>query len=162
MKQTLSFMLIIALTVLTVLAAIAQEHDRSSDRREDKTIKDIRTVLDAQVGAWNRGDIESFMDGYWRSPQTLFVSGDYVMRGWDNVLKRYKQNYNTREKMGLLSFSELEIKMISLDAAIATGRWKLTRSGNDSPHGRFTLIMRRKPEGWRIVHDHTSSASDSD
>lgn len=128
-----------------------------SDTKEAKTIAAIRALMDAQVAAWNRGDIEGFMEGYWRSPDTIFVSGDSVTRGWQTVLDRYKKGYDTREKMGTLSFTEIEIKPIDNDLAVVIGRWQLARTG-DAPRGRFTLIFRRFKEGWRIVHDHTSSA----
>ncbi|MDT4951884.1 MAG: hypothetical protein QOJ02_22 [Acidobacteriota bacterium] len=142
---------------VTALASHQQEQTMKPNKHDEKTIAAIRTVLDAQVAAWNRGDIEGFMDGYWRSDETVFVSGDTVTHGWAVVLDRYKKGYSTREKMGTLTFSELEMKVISKDTAIALGRWQLARSG-DTPHGRFTLIFRHKAEGWRIVHDHTSSA----
>jgi uncharacterized protein (TIGR02246 family) len=139
----------------TALAAPGQEETVKPNKRDAKVVAAIRAVLDAQVAAWNRGDIEGFMDGYWRSTETVFVSGDTLTRGWAVVLERYKKGYATREKMGTLLFSDLEIKVIGKDAAVALGRWQLTRAA-DTPHGRFTLIFRRKPEGWRIVHDHTS------
>ena len=88
---------------------------------------------------------------------TTFVSGDTVTRGWQTVLERYKARYDTRAKMGTLAFSELEFKPLSEFYIMATGRWQLTRDA-DTPHGRFTLIFRRTGAGWRIVHDHTSSA----
>ena len=117
----------------------------------------IRAVLDAQRDAWNRGDIEGYMDGYDRSPNTLFVSGNNVTRGWQTVLDRYKKTYDSREKMGALTFSDLEITLLSKDAALVLGRWRLKRA-NDEPHGTFTLLFRKTKAGWRIVHDHTSSA----
>ncbi|MDT5060759.1 MAG: hypothetical protein QOH63_1218 [Acidobacteriota bacterium] len=141
---------------VTALASRQQEQTMKPNKHDEKTIAAIRAVLDAQVAAWNRGDIEGFMDGYWRSDETVFVSGDTVTHGWQTVLDRYKKGYSTREKMGTLTFSELEIKVVSKDTAVALGRWQLARSG-DTPHGRFTLIFRHKAEGWRIVHDHTSS-----
>jgi len=139
------------------LASGQEEQAAKPNKRDAKEIAAIRTVLDTQVAAWNRGDIEGFMDGYWRSGETVFVSGDTVTHGWAVVLDRYKKGYSTREKMGTLTFSDLEIKVISKDTAVALGRWQLTRA-SDTPHGRFTLIFRHKAEGWRIVHDHTSSA----
>ncbi|MDQ3687380.1 MAG: nuclear transport factor 2 family protein [Acidobacteriota bacterium] len=123
----------------------------------DKNVAAVRAVLDAQVAAWNRGDIEEFMKGYERAETIVFVSGDNVTRGWQTVMDRYKKNYGSPEKMGTLAFSELEIKPLSPFYATAVGRWQLTRA-SDTPRGRFTLIFRRTTEGWRIVHDHTSSA----
>jgi uncharacterized protein (TIGR02246 family) len=120
----------------------------------------IRDLLRQQVEAWNRGDIDAFMNGYARSDKTTFVSGDDVHRGWNVVLQRYKARYPDKIRMGKLTFRDLEVHTLSPDAAIATGRWHLQRA-KDTPHGRFTLILRRLPEGWRIVHDHTSSAETS-
>ena len=117
----------------------------------------IRAVLDAQAAAWNRGDVEGYMDGYDRSPKTEFVGGDSITRGWQEVLDRYKKKYDTREKMGTLTFSDLEITMLGKDAALVLGRWRLKRA-TDEPHGTFTLLFRKTKSGWRIVHDHSSSA----
>ena len=118
---------------------------------------EIENVIRAQQDAWNRGDIEAFMNGYWKSDETVFVSGDDVTRGWQKVLDRYKKKYSDRAKMGSLTFSDLEIKPLSDDSAVVLGSWRLERA-NDEPHGRFTLIFRRFPDGWKIVHDHTSAA----
>ena len=117
----------------------------------------IRAVIEMQATAWNRGDVEAYMDGYDRSPNTEFVGGDSITRGWQQVLDRYKQRYDSREKMGTLTFSDLEITVLSGDAALVLGRWHLKRA-NDEPHGTFTLLFRKTKAGWRIVHDHTSSA----
>ena len=133
----------------TSIAANAQSES-------DKTKAAIRAVLNAQRDAWNKGDIEGYMDGYERSETTVFVSGDNVTHGWQTVLERYKKSYNTREKMGELSFSDLEITMLSKDSAVVLGRWLLKRA-SDEPHGRFTLIFKKTKNGWKIIHDHTSS-----
>ena len=116
---------------------------------------EIRAVMKAQVAAWNRGDIDGFMEGYARSRATEFVSGDKLTRGWQTVRDRYQKKYDSREKMGVLTFSELKITPLGRDAAVVLGRWKLARK-SDRPHGIFTLLFRRTPAGWRIVHDHTS------
>jgi ketosteroid isomerase-like protein len=123
---------------------------------ENKTTAAIRAVIEAQRDAWNKGDIEGYMDGYDRSENTVFVSGDTVTHGWQTVLDRYKKGYDTREKMGQLTFSDLEFTILSKDSAVVVGRWLLKRA-NDEPHGRFTLIFKRTKQGWRIIHDHTSS-----
>jgi ketosteroid isomerase-like protein len=118
-------------------------------------VTEIKAVLKAQQDAWNRGDIEAFMNGYARSASTVFISEDTVRRGWGTVRSRYEQKYSSRAKMGTLTFSDLEVTLLSSDSAVTSGRWKLKRA-NDQPHGRFTLILKRLPEEWRIVHDHTS------
>jgi ketosteroid isomerase-like protein len=117
----------------------------------------IRSVLRAQQEAWNRGDIDGLMNGYARSASTVFVSEDTIRRGWETVRERYRKKYSDRAKMGTLTFSDLEITLLSPDAAVVLGGWRLERA-KDRPHGRFTLIFKRLPEGWRIVHDHTSAA----
>jgi len=122
-------------------------------------VPEIPNVLRAQQDDWNRGDIDAFMNGYWRSEKTVFVSGDEVTRGWQKVLDRYKARYSDRAKMGALTFSDLEITQLSNDSAVALGSWKLKRD-NDEPHGRFTLIFRKFQDGWKIIHDHTSAAED--
>ena len=127
-----------------------------SGQQGDANVAAVRAVLDAQAAAWNRGDIDGYMDGYAREETTTFISGDTITRGWKTVLDRYKRNYDSRAKMGTLAFTELEIKPLG-EFYIASGRWQLTRQG-DNPRGRFTLILRRADAGWRIIHDHTSSA----
>jgi ketosteroid isomerase-like protein len=161
MKRKVKFIrpaLFVFIACLPVLAWAGQEQRAAGpklNKQDEKIVAAVRAVLDAQVAAWNRGSIEGFMDGYARSAETAFVSGDKVTRGWQTVLDRYKKGYDTREKMGQLAFSELEITPLSKNSAVALGRWQLTRA-QDSPHGRFTLIFRRTPAGWRIIHDHTS------
>jgi len=121
------------------------------------SVAEIQSVLSAQQDAWNRGDIDAFMNGYAQSASTVFVSEDEVRRGWETVRDRYRVRYSDRAKMGTLNFSQIEVTMLSPEAAVVLGRWRLKRA-SDEPHGRFTLIFKRLPEGWRIVHDHTSAA----
>ena len=151
MKHRLVTTPILLLVLSTATLSLAQ------NQKDAKSIAAVRAVLDAQAAAWNRGDIETYMDGYARSADTVFVSGDRVTRGWQTVLERYKKAYDSRKKMGTLTFSDVEINMLSKDAAIVLGRWHLQRS-KDEPHGRFTLLFRKTNAGWKIVHDHTSSA----
>ena len=132
-------------------------HATKPNQRQQRDMAAIRAVLKEQSDAWNRGDVEGYMNGYDRSKETIFVSGDDVTRGWQTVFDRYKKKYDSREKMGTLSFSDLEITLMGNDGAIVLGRWHLQRA-QDDPHGRFTLILRRTNLGWKIIHDHTSSA----
>ena len=129
--------------------------------RTPNAVVQIRSILRAQQDALNRGDVDEFMNGYARSASTVFISEDSVRRGWKTVRARYRRKYSDRAKMGTLSFSDIEINLLSSDAAVVLGRWRLERA-KDRPHGRFTLIFRRLPEGWRIVHDHTSAAPTAD
>jgi ketosteroid isomerase-like protein len=111
--------------------------------------------MNMQAADWNRGDIDAFMKGYWNSEKLVFASGDGLTRGWQPTLDRYKKSYDSRAKMGTLTFSDLEVNVISKDAAVVLGSWSLARE-KDNPHGKFTLIFRKFKDGWRIVHDHTS------
>ena len=147
---------IIGMTGALVAVAVYQGCGKMPDKQHDENIAAVRAVLEAQAAAWNRGDIESFMDGYAREETTTFVSSDKITRGWQTVLERYRKTYDTREKMGTLQFDDLDIKPLSEFYIITTGRWQLALAGGETPHGRFTLIFRRTPDGWRIIHDHTS------
>jgi len=143
---------------LALLPTACVNTSATSDKENDANIAKVRVVIEEQAAAWNRGDIEGFMKGYEQVEGITFVSGDQITRGWQTVLERYRKNYDSREKMGTLAFTELEFKPISPFYITALGRYQLTRSNGETPHGRFTLIFRRTAQGWRIVHDHTSSA----
>jgi ketosteroid isomerase-like protein len=145
--------------VCVALVVVASAHAGSTPRGPKNPTPEaaVRSVLDAQVSAWNRGDIDGFMEGYDRSPNTRFASGGTVTRGWATVMQRYKANYSTAEKMGTLEFTDLETTVVSPTRALVFGRWKLTRA-TDTPNGLFTLLFERTKTGWKIVADHTSSA----
>jgi ketosteroid isomerase-like protein len=118
----------------------------------------IRAVLDQQVRDWNAGNLSGFMEGYAKSEQTRFASGGDISLGWQTVFDRYQEKYGTGATMGTLRFSDVEITSFDSGTALAFGRWHLQRSGETSS-GLFTLLFRKAPEGWRIVHDHTSAAA---
>ena len=118
----------------------------------------IRAVLDEQQAAWNRGDVTAFMKGYWNSPDLTFAGSSGITRGWEPVTARYCKNYPDAAAMGHLDFSDIEIRELGSNAALVLGRWRLKRA-NDAPGGVFTLVFERFPEGWRIIHDHTSADS---
>jgi ketosteroid isomerase-like protein len=149
-RPLLSITAVILFLVVSTWSVSAQSSDTKANAA-------IRAVLDAQAAAWNRGDIEGYMDGYDRSPDIAFASGNRVTRGWQTVLDRYKKAYDSREKMGQLTFSDLEITFLNKNTARVLGSWRLQRS-EDEPHGRFTLLFRKRKSGWKIVHDHTTSA----
>ncbi len=117
----------------------------------------VRAVLEAQQQAWNRGDVEGFMSGYEASDSTTFV-GATITRGYQQVLDGYHRRYPTKEKMGQLAFSEVEVKPLGTEYASVIGKWHLTRpagAGGDIG-GIFTLLFRKTPGGWKIILDHTS------
>ena len=117
----------------------------------------IRAVLDKQVEAWNRGDLEGFMAGYWNSPDLVFQSGATLTRGWQATRERYRRRYQAEGKeMGRLRFQDLDVQLLSADAAFIRGKWHLTMKDGSEPGGLFTLLARRIDGEWKIVHDHTS------
>ena len=116
----------------------------------------IRKILDAQQSAWNEGNVGAFLEGYWHSPDLTFSGSGGIARGWDGVLARYKKNYPDRAAMGHLDFSDLEFRFLGKDAALVLGHWHLSRAQGDIG-GVFSLVWQRFPEGWRIIHDHTSA-----
>jgi len=119
----------------------------------------VRQVLERQQEAWNHHDLESFMAGYWNSPELTFFSGAQIYSGWQSTLERYRKTYQSEgREMGKLEFSDLKIEALAPDAALVRGAWHLTMSDGKTPHGWFTLVFRKFPDGWKIIHDHTSAA----
>jgi ketosteroid isomerase-like protein len=115
-------------------------------------------VLDRQVADWNKGDLEAFMAGYWNSPKLVFQSGGQRVDGFEAMRERYRRRYQAEGRaMGQLVFSSVEIEALGPEAAMARGHWRLTMPDGTKPGGLFTVIFRKLPEGWKIVHDHTSA-----
>jgi uncharacterized protein (TIGR02246 family) len=120
---------------------------------------EIRTILKDSEIAWNRGDLVAFAAYYEDSPDTTFIGREVVRGGTKAILDRYRRAYPTPEAMGTLTFSEIEVRPLADGLALATGKFALKRTaaGGGDASGRFTLILRRTPSGWKIIHDHTSS-----
>ena len=124
-----------------------------------QSFDEIDGLLHAQQDAWNRHDLNGFMAGYWNSPQLTFFSGATERDGWQATMDRYRTAYaSPGHEMGKLEFSGLRIEMLGADSAFVRGAWQLTMPDGKTPHGLFTLVFRKFPEGWKIVHDHTSVA----
>ena len=118
----------------------------------------VGAVLAAQVEAWNRGDLEGYMAGYWTSPDLVFFSNGQETRGWQATLDRYRARYQGAGKqMGKLDFPAMDVVTLGPDAALARGRWRLTMPDGKELTGMTTVVLRKRPEGWRIVHDHSSA-----
>ena len=137
----------------TLVANTQQREGKSSDEAA------IKKVLEVQQDAWNRGDVNAFLEGYWHSPELTFSGSSGVARGFDGVRARYQKNYPDRAAMGKLDFSGLEIRLLAPGAALVLGCWHLTRAQDIG--GVFSLVFQRFPsEGWCIIHDHTSVVND--
>jgi ketosteroid isomerase-like protein len=140
---------------LLLAAAVAAAALGDGPQKHPADREAIKSVLTAQRAAWNQGDVEAFLRGYWRSPELTFAGSNGVTRGWDAVLIRYQEGYPDRTAMGKLDFSDLEFRFMGADGALVLGRWHLDRASGGIG-GVFSLVWERFPEGWRIVHDHTS------
>jgi beta-aspartyl-peptidase (threonine type) len=144
-------------TVIILAFASSVVLSAGPGRDDSDAAHQIRKVLDEQVEAWNRRDLEGFMNGYWRSSELTFFSGGTVTSGWDATLARYRQRYQSQgREMGRLAFLDLKIELLGPEAAFVRGRYNLKMSSSEAG-GLFTLTFRKLPAGWRIIHDHTSS-----
>jgi beta-aspartyl-peptidase (threonine type) len=154
-RSPLRLVLIVAgLVVLSSVAVLLRLRSQAPEAAGAKEA--IERVLDSQVVAWNLGDLDNFMHGYWRSPELSFFSGNDRTNGWEATLQRFRQRYQVQNQdMGMLKFGDIEIELLGPESAYVRGRWQLTLA-QGGQGGVFTLIFRKLPEGWRIVHDHTS------
>jgi len=155
MRKVLSLILIGAAAMLLVIASVPRLAAQKADARTEDRAR-ITAVLTAQQAAWNRGDVDSFIVGYWESPELTFSGSGGVARGFDGVRARYKKNYPDKAAMGELAFSDLEFHFLGQDAALVLGKWRLKRENGDVG-GVFSLVWQRFPDGWKIIHDHTST-----
>jgi ketosteroid isomerase-like protein len=129
----------------------------SMGQQSGEATADIRRVLSDQQAAWNRQDLEGFMAGYWNSPELTFFSCAHESKGWQAALDRYRNAYQgAGHTMGHLEFANLRVEMLGTDSAFVRGEFHLTMPDGKTPHGLFTLVFRKFPEGWMIVHDHSA------
>lgn len=150
--------LLASLLLGTLLLAMAVPLHSQTKGDADAGKVAVENVLRAQQDAWNRHDLDEFLAGYWKSAELTFFSGAKQTSGWQATLDRYKATYaSPGHEMGKLEFSGLRIEMLGADAAFVRGAWGLTMSDGKTPHGLFTLVFRKFPDGWKIVHDHTSA-----
>jgi ketosteroid isomerase-like protein len=144
--------LLLLVGVIAALAVCSTGQDAG-----DAASASIRKVIEDQQAAWNRQDLEGFMAGYWDSPELTFFSGAQESKGWQATLDRYKKSYQgTGHEMGKLAFANLRIEMLGPEAAFVRGEFHLAMSDGKTPHGLFTLVFCKFPNGWKIVHDHSA------
>ena len=144
---------LLILMMCAAVAACAQSSDEAA----------VRAMMDAQVAAWNRGDVAAFMQGYENSPETTFI-GATVRKGYEPILERYKRDYSTTAQMGTLTFSRIDVRLLpgscgAEEYAVVTGNFHLERKKQGpgtKDDGIFSLVWRKGPQGWKIVLDHTS------
>jgi beta-aspartyl-peptidase (threonine type) len=129
--------------------------NESATAQGDSIRTAVESVLRAQEEAWNRGDLDAFMEHYWNSDSLAFSSGGKTTRGWTETLNGYRERYPTREKMGRVRFDNLEITPLGDSAALVLGQWNLERE-SEPVSGNFSLVLRKFDDRWLIVHDHTS------
>jgi ketosteroid isomerase-like protein len=148
-----TFVLVLSLAVAVVACAASPPRVAAfapSDRAA------ITSVLGDQITAWNRGDLAAFMGAYAKIPGLVFTSGGNVRRGWQAAFDHYQARYaRDPQAMGTLAFEIDSIDAVGADGAVVLGRWYLTNSAH-AGHGVFTLVVERRAEGWRVIHDHTS------
>ena len=142
------------LSALTCTIAYGQESGSASKTEDVRAV--VSAMLETQTAAWNKADLEGFMQHYWNSPNLTFSAGGKTTRGWQATLDRYKKSYDTPEKMGQLTFSELEFINVDSNALLVLGQWRLKRE-SDEPHGNFSLVLKRIENQWKIIHDHSST-----
>lgn len=156
--RALLIALVLGAALVTAAAVVAGHHGRpraTTPTHADEA--EIRAVLARQKAAWNRGDIQAFMQGYHRRPDIVFTSAGNIRRGWQETLAAYEKKYVTGDAMGTLDFTDVELQPVGADGAIALGRWTLTETPKAGT-GVFTLVFARLDGRWAIVHDHTSLA----
>ena len=137
--------------LLTILLLSSLQLLHAQGKNEQK----IRELLTMQTESWNRGDIEGFMETYWKNDSLLFIGKNGVRRGWQETLNNYKRGYPDTAAMGKLSFDIIKVEKLSSRYYFVVGKWMLTRSiGNLSGH--YNLLMKKIRGKWVIVADHSS------
>jgi beta-aspartyl-peptidase (threonine type) len=145
-------------SVAVALVAFGGESRVCAQTGQEDSARAVREILDRQVVDWNKGDLDAFLGAYWNSPKVVFQSGGQRSDGWQAMRDRYRRRYQGEGKvMGRLAFSGVEIEPLGPEVMLARGGWRLDMPDGTKPGGLFTLIVRKFPEGWKIVHDHTSA-----
>jgi beta-aspartyl-peptidase (threonine type) len=150
MDQVKNLFFLAGVIASLAISSVGQEADATARQA-------IRKVITDQQAAWNRKDLEGFMSGYWNSPELTFFSGAHESKGWQAALDRYRNKYQGEgHEMGHLEFSNLRIEMLGPEAAFVRGEFHLSMSDGKKPQGLFTIVFRKFPEGWKIIHDHSA------
>ena len=149
--RTFQFPVAVFFILIAIQIGFTQELSSTND-----AISAIKTVMSNQADGWNEGNLDKYMVGYWNSEKLTFSAGGKTTRGYKQTLARYKSKYDSKEKMGKLTFSGLEISMLGDEAALVLGKWHLKRKSDD-PKGNFSVVFQKIDGKWLIVHDHSSS-----
>jgi len=150
--------ILLILIGLFSITSVIRAQSAADDHVKDRAA--IIQLLTNQQDEWNKGNVDAFMTAYWNSPELTFSGASGVQRGFEAVRARYKKAYPDQATMGHLDFSELEFHFTGTDGALVLGQWHLTRDkAKGDIGGVFSLVWQRFPEGWRIIHDHTSAVA---
>ena len=160
MDSKKTFFLLAVLCSLS-FSPVVQGDEEGKNSVTKSVTKEILAVFNRQVAAWNAGDLEGFMQTYWKSEKLTFSGGGKTTRGWQATLDRYKKSYSSKELMGKLTFSDFEVTTLGPTSALALGRWHLERE-KDSPEGNFSVILKKLDGKWKIIHDHSSTLEEKD
>ena len=150
MKAKLAYLMVMGMFLSTTGILSSQDPGSGAE-------KEVRQVLSDQQEAWNQGDLNLFMETYWKSSKMSYFSGGTVIEGWQGLKERYERRYRGKgESLGRVTFSEIKVEKLGTEHALIKGRWNLIRDGEEPLGGLFSLVLRRFDEGWKIIHDHTS------
>ena len=146
-----------AVLCFVVVTASAQSATQKASADSSDKLGLIKSILTEQTKAWNDGDLNKFMETYWKSDKLTFSSGGKTTYGWQATLDNYKRNYAPPKQMGQLHFDGLEVFDIESNSALVLGRWHLKMDDNQRRDGNFSLVVKKLESGWKIIHDHSSS-----
>lgn len=151
---------VLCFLIFARFSAPANSDDQKATNSASLT-NEILAVFNQQVAAWNAGDLEAFMETYWKSEKLTFSGGGKTTRGWQATLDRYKKSYSSKALMGKLTFTDFEVTPLGNSSALALGRWHLQRA-KDSPEGNFSVVLKKFDGKWKIIHDHSSTLENKD
>ena len=150
------------LSIATLAFAVAGWSTFSNQQESKQESETIISILSAQTKAWNAGDLEKFMQTYWKDDKLSFSSGGKTTFGWQATLDNYKKGYAPPKEMGTLNFDGLQVSIIESKSALVLGNWHLKFKDDSTRDGNFSLVIKKLESGWKIIHDHSSELKKKD
>lgn len=156
-KQLLSRFIASAFFILFIASLCAAQESKNENSSSADPKRTIENILTKQTKAWNEGNLEKFMETYWKSDKLTFSGGGKTTYGWQGTLDNYKKSYAPPKQMGKLHFDGLEISMIESKSALVLGNWHLKMKDDQRKDGNFSLVVKNLDGNWKIIHDHSST-----